>query len=369
MGSIARAAVNKRDLILHDSLAFLSLIVVSFALFGVTLFLFQSFESHREELGKEWSARGRVALEQGRPEEAVAALRTALTYEPDVRADQLLLADALARAGHTDEATNYFLNLWDVRPGDGFINLQLARLAAKKGDYPEAVDYYRASTFGSWEGDGVGRRRAVRLELVDLLIGQKQFPQAKDELVTVSGNAPTGSPVNLLVARKFEQMGDTSDALVYDEKALASQALNPEALQQAASLAYSLGEYSQAERLLQRAVESKPKPKNEAELTELLEKSRRIRELNLSRDQDAEVRAEHILTASVIAQERLKGCAGQSSGAGTAGYGGGGCGIPGGGGVEGVERCLECGDCGWARTPEECARECGDAGYVDGFDL
>ena len=133
-------ALTRRGLILHDALAFLALLATSVALFGVTLFLFRSFEQHRADLAVRWAERGRIALQQGKPDAAVTALRTALSYAPDERANQLLLAQALAKAGHTEEATNYFLNLWDARPGDGFINLQLARLARQKGDYREATD-------------------------------------------------------------------------------------------------------------------------------------------------------------------------------------------------------------------------------------
>ena len=62
------------------------------------------------------------------------------------------------------------MNLWVTQPGDGFINLELARLSAKKKDPQNAIKYYRASIYGTWEGDGVVRRREVRLELARYLI-------------------------------------------------------------------------------------------------------------------------------------------------------------------------------------------------------
>src|SRR5580698_11531230 len=164
------ASSAKRRLILRDTLTFLSLTLITVVLFAITLFLFRTFATHREELAKRWSARGQEAISSGYPEQAVVALRTALSYTPGERAYELLLAQALGDAGHTEEAYNYFLGLWETQPGDGFINLRLARLAAKKNDMQAAINYYRASIYGTWEGDGVVRRREVRLELARFLM-------------------------------------------------------------------------------------------------------------------------------------------------------------------------------------------------------
>jgi tetratricopeptide (TPR) repeat protein len=202
---LASPAVSKRGLLLHDGLAFVALMATTVTLFGVTLFLFRSFEGHRADLAREWAARGKTALAQRHPEAAVTALRTALSYAPETRADQFLLAQALADSGRTEEATNYFLTLWDATPGDGFINLQLARLARKKGETKEAADYYRASIFGSWEQNGAARRREVRLELIDFLTGQRELAEARNELFTVAGNAPNDAGLNLLVGRSWKR--------------------------------------------------------------------------------------------------------------------------------------------------------------------
>ena len=314
MGVATTATVSsKRTLIVHDGLAFVSLVAVSFALFGVTWFLFRSFESHRVDLAVRWAQRGRTALQQNHPEEAVAALRTALSYAPDNEPDQLLLAQALAGAGHTEEATNYFLNLWDARPGDGFINLQLARLARQKGERKEAVEYYRASIFGSWEGDGVLRRRAVRLELVTLLIEMQQSAQARDELFVIAGNAPVDEKLSIQIADKFAAIGDFNDALNFDEKALAANPQSLDALERAGELAFRLGDFPKSEHLIERALAQKPAPEENALLQTQLESARRFQELNLTRDQPAQQRADHILLASKIAEARLQSCSQQPS--------------------------------------------------------
>jgi tetratricopeptide (TPR) repeat protein len=303
------APLTKRGLILHDGLAFLALTASSVALFGVTLFLFRSFEEHRADLAREWAARGRTALAQQRPADAVAALRTSLSYAPETRPEQFLLAQALADAGRTDEATNYFLNLREATPGDGFINLQLARLARKKDETKEAEDFYRESIFGSWEQDGATRRREVRLEFVDFLLGLRQFSEARNELFTVAQNAPNDATLNLLVAEKLQVAADGSDALAFAEKAVDMDPKNEGALEQAGRIAYQLGEYAKAEDLLQRAVAEDARAPDRGELRGLLGDARRMQELTLTRDQPAGQRANHILLAADVAQARLKSCA------------------------------------------------------------
>ncbi len=302
-------SASKRGLLIHDTLFFLALLAISIALFGVTLFLFRSFEGHREDLAVRWSARGRTALQQNRPEEAVGALRTALNYAPDDREDQLLLAQALARAGHREEATNYFLALWDARPGDGFINLQLARLARARGDNSAAEDYYRASIYGSWEGDAVLRRRLGRLELVDFLIELHKNAEARNELFTIAGNAPSDVSLNETVAQKLALAGYLPDALTFYQKASEAAPHEREPLELAGRTAYELGEYATAAKLLDRAGDIKPKPGEPESNTAALEaNARRIQQLTLTRDQPARERADHILAASKIAQNRLRAC-------------------------------------------------------------
>ncbi len=97
-------------------------------------------------------------MSSGHPDQAIVALRTALSYAPGERPYELLLAQALGDAGLTEESYNYFLGLWETQPGDGFINLRLARLAATKKDMQAAINYYRGAIYGTWEG----RRRCTQ---------------------------------------------------------------------------------------------------------------------------------------------------------------------------------------------------------------
>ncbi|MBN9614267.1 MAG: tetratricopeptide repeat protein [Acidobacteriales bacterium] len=218
--SRTEVSLARRRLFLRDSLTFLVLALITGTLFLVTLFLFRSFSSHRAELAVRWSGRGRDALNAGKPEQAIVALRTGLSYAPGTRSYELLLAQALETAGRTDAASNYFMNLWMAQPGDGFINLELARLSAKKNDPQNAVKYYRASIYGTWEGDGVVRRREVRLELARYLIAQNEMNAARIELLIAAGNSPGDPKLNRTLADLLVETGDMADGFTFYNKVL-----------------------------------------------------------------------------------------------------------------------------------------------------
>ena len=303
----------KRKLILRDSLTFLSLLLVTVVLFLITLFLFRSFVSHRQELAQRWSARGQVSLNAGHPDQAIVALRTALSYAPGRRDYELLLAQALGDAGHTDESYNYYLGLWETQPGDGLINLKLARLAAKKNDTQTAINYYRASIYGTWEGDGTVRRRAVRLELSRYLLAQHNFGSARTELLIAGGNAPDDTTVALTLAPLLEQANAPRDALTYYQKVLAQDPKNQTALEAAARLEYDFGHFEDAHRMMEQAIrEHKSDDSNQEPITtsdkEILDNASRILAIAPLKKLPNDERVARILKARDLAKKRLDAC-------------------------------------------------------------
>ena len=305
----------KRKLIFRDSLTFLSLLLVTVVLFLITLFLFRSFASHRQDLAQRWSARGQAAVNAGHPDQAIVALRTALSYAPEQRSYELLLAQALGDAGHTEESFNYFLGLWETQPGDGFINLSLARLAAKKNDVPAAINYYRASIYGTWEGDGVVRRREVRLELSQYLIAHHDLSSARTELLIAGGNAPDDVPLALTLAQLLEQAKAPHDALTNYQKVLAQEPGNLAALQSAARLEYDSGHFDDAHRLQEQAVhqqESSHEAISPAD-KKMLEDSARILELAPLKKLPNSERVARILQVRTMAKKRFDSCTSQLS--------------------------------------------------------
>jgi tetratricopeptide (TPR) repeat protein len=307
----------RRRLILRDVLTLVSLLLITIVLSGMTLFLFRSFTAHRVELAQRWSDRGRTALKAGHPDQAIVALRTALSYAPDERSYELLLAQALGDAGHVEESYNYFLGLWETTPGDGFINLCLARLAEQKNDTQEAIHYYRASIYGTWEGDGIERRRDIRLELARYLLAHHEANSARTELLIAGGNNPGNLDLELPLADLLEKTDDPQDALSYYKKVLAQEPQNQTALTAAGRLEYEDGKFEEAHRFLEQAVSEQERtgtsiPQN---LSTMFENSTNILALSPSKKLPSVERVARILKARGIAKSRFDHCSAQVSAA------------------------------------------------------
>jgi tetratricopeptide (TPR) repeat protein len=311
---IGDGAIARRRLMLRDAASMLTIVVITGVLFAITLFLFRSFTSHRAELAERWSDRGRRALHANRASEAVADLRTALLYAPGTREYELLLARALGDAGFQlhqasliDESYNYFLGLWETMPGDGYINLELARLTAHKGNREDAVHYYRAAIYGTWEqGDGVQRRAAVRAELARYFIDQHDLQNARTELLIAGGNTPDTYERDINLGRLFEAAQDPKDAEAYYQKAIAAHPDDPVALELAGRVAYNKANYQSAHRLLEHAA-AQHAPNAEAD-SELAHNAGRIDALDATPSLPQRERATRILKIRAIAKKRLDAC-------------------------------------------------------------
>lgn len=315
---LQEASIAKRKLILRDSLAILSLTLATVVLFAITLFLFRSFSQHRADLAQQAYEQGRDALDAHHPDEAIAFLRTALSYAPEDRRDVQLLAQALGETGRpeqTEESYQYFMNLWETQPGNGPINLQLARLSAKRNERTAAVNFYRAAVYGTWEGDGVARRVQVRLELAQYFIANHDLASARLELLIAGGNAPDDFDRDMTLGNLLEQAQDPTDASTYYQHALAAKPDDPAALEAAGRLAYQSGDFESAHRLLARAfaeheVTHAPAPPDDATLADNAE---RILELMPLPMLPARERVARILADRAIAARRLDSCSAQFS--------------------------------------------------------
>lgn len=305
---------------LRDAVSIFTVVSITAVLFGVTLFLFRSFTAHRADLAQRWSDRGRRALQTGRASEAIVDLRTALLYAPGRREYELLLAQALGAAGMQlhqprliDESYTYYLGLWESAPGDGNINLELARLAAHKGNREEAVHYYRAAIYGTWEqGDGVRRRADVRTELARYFIDQHDFQNARTELLIAGGNTPDTYERDISFGRLLESAQYPADAESFYRKAIALRPNDPVALELAGQLAYNMADYTAAHRLLQRAAEQHAP--DAARDTELAQNAGRILALAPAPSLPPRERATRVLEIRTIAKKRYDACIKQQTG-------------------------------------------------------
>jgi Flp pilus assembly protein TadD len=309
--------IERRRLIFADTLSLVTLFAITALLAILTNYLYQSYASHQVSLAARWLQRGDQALRDHKPQAAIDALSSALAYAPNDRSTTIKLAEALASAGRTQEATVYFNALLESQQGSGVINLQLARLAARQGNQSQAIEDFQKAIYGNWEGDGYVRRREVRFELINYLIAHHLLDQARSELLVASGNAPANDiSVQLEIARNMELAQDPSDAFHLYRTILHLHPSLREALDGAGRTAFQLGRYLDAKHYLARALEL-PATKADSDETavaalqqsrdQVSEASRILAVYPSSRLKPAE-RDARILTARKLAMARLTTC-------------------------------------------------------------
>jgi tetratricopeptide (TPR) repeat protein len=290
----------------RETLVLLS-IVVLVVFFVITGFTVKRYHASQQALGGRWYQRGEAALGANRPEEAVDDFHTALVYSRDNTLYQKRLAEALVKANHVAEAEVYLRTLWVRQPGDGTVNLELAKLAANAHNVPEAIRYYHGAVFGVWETSPEANRRQVRIELCKFLLAEGERNAAESELIALQAELPPDPGLHTQVGLMFVQVEDYRRALNEFQQALKLNPKQPGAWAGAGEASYRLADYSSARRYFQRAIELNPKNK-EAALK--LEISRLVIDLDpFQRRLSQEERGRRTIAAFQQALSRLKQCA------------------------------------------------------------
>jgi tetratricopeptide (TPR) repeat protein len=285
-------------------LALLSaLAVLSFLAVGG---LSRMYHAQQQALGNRWFTRGTADLKDGHFDRAVGDFRAALRYSRDNYDYQLNLAQSLIGLNRTDEAYAYLINLWDREPENGLVNLELARIAAKKGENERALRYYHNAIYAIWPGDQEAQRRNTRLELIEYLLGIHARAQAQSELIALAANLGDDPSLHQLVGDLFLQAQDYEHALAEYRLTLKSDHHNPAALAGAGVAAFELGRYSLAQRYLQVAVALNSDDKQS---TDILKTTERVLQMDPFRRQiSADQRNRIVIEAFASAGERLKSC-------------------------------------------------------------
>ena len=241
------------------------LAAVASALFVATHFVALSFQAKQDQLAQQWFDRAETEFRAARVLPAIDDYHNALAYSPQNSRYRLRLAEALEGAGRLREARAYLLALWDEQPGDGNVNLQLARLAARDGDETAAVRYYQGAIYGIWDDDPERLRRNARMELVNYLVERHRDRLAEAELIQLSIDLPRDAQAITRVGGLFLQIGDPARALAMFQSAL-RLGPNPGALAGAGTSAFQLKRYGEALPLLRRAAADAPQDKTLATL-------------------------------------------------------------------------------------------------------
>ena len=105
------------------------------------------YVAQQESLGTRWFTRGVRDLGKQHFQMAVAELRTALLYSRDP-------GGGAARRGTKRRSLCLPGQPVETRePENGQVNLELARIAAQKGDTAQALRYYHNAIYATWPGD------------------------------------------------------------------------------------------------------------------------------------------------------------------------------------------------------------------------
>ena len=263
------------SIIRREYLLLAGLIVVIAAFFSLTTFAAHAYHRKQERFGESWYRRGEQALQQSRPSQAVDDFRNALAYSRDNEPYRLRLAQALMADNRPQEARTHLLILWDKEPGDGTINLELARLAAMWGDTRQAVRYYHAALYGVWVDEPMAHRWQIRFELSEYLLQRNTIQDTKDaqaELVALAAELPPQDAAGQTrLGTLFLRTGLNARAVAAFRAALATEPNLMPALKGASEAAFRMGEYETARHYLLPIVAQDPKDQSALEMLNLCE--------------------------------------------------------------------------------------------------
>ena len=282
-------------------------VIIATALWMVTYFTTQAYAARQQQLAREWFQRGETQMRAGRLDQAVHYFRTALAYSHENFGYRLRLAEALAAAGHTRQAQAYLLALWEEEPGNGTVNLELARLAERSNDPAAAARFFHGAIYGLWQNDPAGHRREARIELIEFLLQRGEAQQAQSELIALAADLPHDPDLLLRVADLMRQAGDYQRALAEYGRVLALEPQHAHALAGAGEVAFELRQYADARRYLREAVAGhtqEPHAASDLAVVEL------VLEMDPYRPHlSAAERAARVVRAFQKGEERLQQCA------------------------------------------------------------
>ncbi len=162
--------------IIQRDLSLLVAIALAAGLFFFGTRRFAEAESHAiRSQAERWYQQGAKESSASNVAGAVADFRKALEGNRSDTRYALALAESLERENKGEEARQLLMQLRESYPEDAEINLEVARVAAKRQDLTEASHFYRHALFGTWnKGEPRHRRTETLFELIRFELIQKQ---------------------------------------------------------------------------------------------------------------------------------------------------------------------------------------------------
>jgi tetratricopeptide (TPR) repeat protein len=277
--------------------------------FALTQYLVNLHRDTEAALAVRWFQRGEQAMQANLPAVAADDYRTALSYHRESTQYRLRLAQALLAANRLVEARSHLLSLWEEEPANGEVNLTLARLYVRRGDYSNAVRYYGNAINGVWDDAPRQERVATRFELAHYLMRRNQQAQAQAELMALQADGPTDPADQLRLANSLLQVNEPKRAVEAYDAVLARDSKSAQAWLGKGEASLAQGNFIEAERSIANAVNIDPKLDDAGQQLELVRQALRLDAAlrGLSLDE----RSRRVAEAFQIALKRLSSCATQ----------------------------------------------------------
>jgi tetratricopeptide (TPR) repeat protein len=274
--------------------------------FTTTGVIVRLFHVKQASIAAAWEKAGNINLQTGHAQAAIEDFRNALLYVPTDDKLQLELAEALAAQGQIDEAENYLFTLRAGDPENSMIDLQLARISARRSDINAAVNFYHDAAFGQWPGNSHANRVATRKELIELLLSHDRRDQARAEALSLAADNPADPDTRDAAAGYLAETADYQSALSEYRHVLSIAPNNIDALVGAGNAALALYQHSQAEKYLTRAIQHGSKTADIVGKRDLAAAATELDPFNSSlSERERQVRAIEIFQA---AEQHAKAC-------------------------------------------------------------
>ena len=294
-----------REIVLLTCLGLLLLLL------AVTAFVTRMYHKQVHVLGDQWFARGEAAFHSGNALEAAKDYRNALVYSESNTVFQFHLAQALTAANRPDtdsEAQSYLLNLLAESPGSGEINLELARISARrhtKASIQDTQRYYFGAIYGVWQGDPLVQRWDARRDLCEYLLAHRMTSQAQPQAIALAQDVPLPDLPRQKQAAALLMRANLWDRALREYRLiLTSHRHDPDALAGEGLSAFQLGQYALAVQELSALPQSK---RQDPQIASALAESREVEALSpflngLSPRERARRTVEAVSRANVLLQ-------------------------------------------------------------------
>ena len=256
---------------------------------------------------------GKAFLARGDAVHAADRFKAAIAIERDNRDYELALADASRAAGRPEAAVAALKPLLERDATDGAGNLSMARSLLALHRPEEAISYYHRAIYGHWPGDRVIARRAVRLELVELLARRGARQELLAELLPMEDGGPADSALQRRRAHLFVEAGSPARAAALFREMVHRNPSDADALAGLGDAEAAQGNYRSAQANL--AAAAKLRPGDPAIAAQLVQVNR-IRDLDPTQrgipPEERQRRSGVLLGGALIAADRCPAVAADS---------------------------------------------------------